>query len=96
MILVRHGESTYIEEYLKRKAERKALGIVESELSSEEVAMRELEHAKHSLQSEWIDAPLTDLGFAESKKAADKIQSKLGKEANYYHKVYVSPLKRAI
>ena len=60
--LMRHGQTSFLQEYVARRDARRAAGIDDEQLTPEEIKQRNLEHDQHSLQPQFIDDKLSAHG----------------------------------
>ena len=47
--VLRHGETSYIKEYIERQEAKKAAGIFDDNLKPEEIKQREIDHHEHAM-----------------------------------------------
>ena len=60
--VMRHGETSFIQEYMERINARKAAGISNKDLTPEQIKQREIDYNEHSMQAKFIDDDLTEAG----------------------------------
>ena len=63
MIIMRHGESKFIEKFYSWRKERKAAGLIDENLTEKEIANREIAYCKFAISEPFVDAVLTDHGI---------------------------------